>query len=149
MQNHNDKRRCKSLALLLTLLSLLAVTLQAQAITVISNASVDRSELELKDVRAIFTMKKRLWSDGQPIQVYVLSPEQSSHREFCKNVLGVFPRQLQSIWHRLVYSGTGQAPIELSSEQEMIDVISSTKGAIGYIKQENANENIHTLNIRK
>ena len=94
-------------------------------------------------------MKKRLWSDGQPIQVYVLSPEQSSHREFCKNVLGVFPRQLQSIWHRLVYSGTGQAPIELSSEQEMIDVISSTKGAIGYIRQENANENIHTLNIRK
>lgn len=149
MQNHNDKRRCKNLALVLTLLSLLAVTLQAQAITVISNASVDRSELELKDVRAIFTMKKRLWSDGQPIQVYVLSPEQSSHREFCKNVLGVFPRQLQSIWHRLVYSGTGQAPIELSSEQEMIDVVSSTKGAIGYIKQENTNEQINRLHIRK
>jgi ABC-type phosphate transport system substrate-binding protein len=125
------------------------MTLPAQAITVISNASVDRSELELKDVRAIFTMKKRLWSDGQPIQVYVLNSEQSSHREFCKKVLGVFPRQLQSIWHRLVYSGTGQAPIELSSEQEMIDVIASTKGAIGYIKQENTHEQINTLSIRK
>lgn len=129
MQNHNDKRRCRNLVLICSLLTMMAMAIPAQGITVITNASVDRSELALKDVRAIFTMKKRLWSDGQPIQVYVLNPEQNSHREFCKQVLGVFPRQLESIWHRLVYSGTGQAPIEVNSEQEMIDVISSTKGA--------------------
>ena len=31
----------------------------------------------------------------------------------------------------------------------MIDVVSSTKGAIGYIKQEYANEQINRLHIRK
>ena len=124
------------------------MALPAQGITVITNTSVDRNELQLKDLRAIYTMKKRLWSDGHAIQVYVLAPEQESHREFCKQVLGVFPRQLQSIWHRLVYSGTGEAPIELNSEQEMIDVISSTKGAIGYIQQEKDHEQINILSIR-
>lgn len=127
---------------------MMAIALPAQGITVISNASVDRSELQLKDLRAIYTMKKRLWSDGHAIQVYVLTPEQDSHREFCKQVLGVFPRQLQSIWHRLVYSGTGEAPIELNSEKEMLEVISSTKGAIGYIQQEQDYEQINILNIR-
>ncbi|KZZ43673.1 hypothetical protein A3765_07780 [Oleiphilus sp. HI0130] len=128
---------------------MMAMAFPAQSITVITNAAVDRSELQLKELRAIYTMKKRLWSDGQPIQVYVLTPEQDSHREFCKQVLGVFPRQLQSIWHRLVYSGTGEAPIELNSEQEMLEVISSTKGAIGYIQKETDHEQINTLTIRR
>ena len=127
---------------------MMTMAIPAQGITVITNASGDRSELQLTELRAIFTMKKRLWSDGQPVQVYVLTPEQDSHREFCKQVLGVFPRQLQSIWHRLVYSGTGEAPIELNSEQEMLEVISSTKGAIGYIQQEQDHEQITILNIR-
>lgn len=127
---------------------MMTMAIPAQGITVITNASVDRSELQLTELRAIFTMKKRLWSDGQPVQVYVLTPEQGSHREFCKQVLGVFPRQLQSIWHRLVYSGTGEAPIELNNEQEMLEVIASTKGAIGYIQQEQDHEQITILNIR-
>lgn len=127
---------------------MMTMAIPAQGITVITNASVDRSELQLTELRAIFTMKKRLWSDGQPVQVYVLTPEQDSHREFCKQVLGVFPRQLQSIWHRLVYSGTGEAPIELNNEQEMLEVIASTKGAIGYIQQEQDHEQITILNIR-
>ncbi|WP_369820654.1 hypothetical protein, partial [Oleiphilus sp. HI0125] len=57
------------------------------AITVIGHASVDRNELQLKEVRAIFTMKKRLWSDGQRVQVYVLSQDQKTHKAFCKQVL--------------------------------------------------------------
>lgn len=134
--------------LVCSLLSMMTMAIPAQGITVITNASVDRSELQLTELRAIFTMKKRLWSDGQPVQVYVLTPEQDSHREFCKQVLGVFPRQLQSIWHRLVYSGTGEAPIELNNEQEMLEVIASTKGAIGYIQQEQDHEQITILNIR-
>lgn len=124
----------------------------ANAISVISNASVDRNELKLKEVRAIFTMKKRLWSDGQRIQVYVLNAEQNAHPVFCKRVLGVFPRQLEAIWQRRVYSGTGQAPIILNSNEEMLSTIASTPGAIGYIeKQESIGtyESVNTLNIRR
>jgi len=122
----------------------------ATAITIISNASVDRNELQLKEIRAIFTMKKRLWSDGQRIQVYVLNAKQSAHTAFCKSVLGVFPRQLDAIWQRRVYSGTGQAPITLNSHEEMLNIIATTPGAIGYIEQQeniSVYETINTISV--
>lgn len=118
-------------------------------VSVIANISVDLSALPLNDVRAIFTMKKRQWANGKNIQVYVLDKDQSTHKEFCKRVLGVFPRQLQSIWHRLVFSGTGQAPIVLDNEEEMLKIIASTEGAIGYINKDKNDEDIKALTIIK
>ncbi|KZY30063.1 hypothetical protein A3749_02120 [Oleiphilus sp. HI0078] len=60
--------------------------------------------------------------------------------------------QLESIWYRQVYTGTGQAPISLESESEMIERVSMTPGAIGYIYNNNDtkiqnNENIKILTV--
>ena len=50
----------------------------------------------------------------------VRAPGQSAvHVMFCKQILGVFPHQYRTAWDRLVYSGTGQAPLEVESEEEM------------------------------
>lgn len=86
-------------------------------------------------LRAIFGMRLRTWPDGSPIRVYVLPDRHPLHAQFCKRLLGVFPHQMRSAWDRLVYSGTGQAPLEVSSEEEMRAKIASTPGAIGYLKK--------------
>jgi ABC-type phosphate transport system substrate-binding protein len=114
---------------------------------VIANATVDTNELKLRDIRAIFTMKKRLWPDGEQVQVFVLPDNDATHQAFCKRVLGVFPRQLQAIWHRLAYSGTGTAPTILESEEEMVKQISQTPGSIGYLIRDTNDENIKTISI--
>jgi ABC-type phosphate transport system substrate-binding protein len=116
-------------------------------IHVIANTSIDRNELKLREVRASFTMKKRLWSNGEPVKVFVLPDNNATHQAFCKSILGVFPRQLNAIWHRLVYSGTGTAPTILETEEEMILQIAQTPGAIGYLMRETNNENIKTISI--
>lgn len=116
-------------------------------IHVIANATVDTNELKLRDIRAIFTMKKRLWPDGEQVHVFVLPDNNATHQAFCKRVLGVFPRQLQAIWHRLVYSGTGSAPTILETEEEMVKQISQTPGSIGYIIRDTNDENIKTISI--
>ena len=46
----------------------------------------------------------------------------------------LFPYQLDRIWHKLTFSGYGVAPIEVSSEVELVEAIKSTKGAIGYVE---------------
>ena len=140
-------RRYWRVVILGTLIGFGVFSPTTHAITVIGHASVDRNELQLKEVRAIFTMKKRLWSDGQRVQVYVLSQDQKTHKAFCKQVLGIFPRQLDAIWQRLVYSGTGQAPTALSSKEEMIQTIANTPGAIGYIQQDYDHENIKAIRV--
>lgn len=104
---------------------------------VVNRAAHDQSldtVLSESGLRAIFGMRLRTWPDGSPIRVYVLPDRHPLHTQFCKRLLGVFPHQMRSAWDRLVYSGTGQAPLEVSSEEEMRAKIASTPGAIGYLK---------------
>jgi len=115
---------------------------------VVVNPSVSQSALKLKDLRSIYTMKKNTWSDGSPVTVFVLSNNAITHKDFCRSLLKVFPRQLEAVWHRLVYSGTGERPIEVGSEKEMMDRVTNTPGAIGYVQSEVLDENARILSIK-
>ena len=59
------------------------------------------------------------------VKVFVLADDHELHRAFAKQVLGLFPYQLRSIWDRQVFSGTGQAPIPVADEAEMLRVVGS------------------------
>ena len=96
---------------------------------------------------AIFGMRLTTWPDGSAIRVFVLPDDNPIHTLFCKQILHIFPHQLRTAWDRLVYSGTGQAPVVLSSEQEMQTQIANTPGAIGYLTKETLDENIAILPV--
>jgi ABC-type phosphate transport system substrate-binding protein len=102
---------------------------------IIANPSVPEKKLSQTALRAIFSMRLRTWSDGALIRVFVFSDDSPLHIQFSKKVLNIFPYQLRRTWDRLVFSGTGQAPIEVRSIQEMYDRIAATAGAIGYVEE--------------
>ncbi len=93
-------------------------------------------------------MRLLRWKDGSTITVFVLADENPLHNEFCKEILNVFPHQMRRIWNRLVFSGTGQAPIELGNADEMADKLLTTPGAIGYLRKGQLKEGIKTLHIQ-
>ncbi|MGH8487535.1 MAG: hypothetical protein ACREXS_01330 [Gammaproteobacteria bacterium] len=118
---------------------------------------------------AIFSMRLRAWEDGTPIRVYVLPDNHAVHGFFCKQILGVFPHQYRAAWDRLVYSGTGQAPLEVESEEEMRARLAGTRGeapvivgneaemrarlagtagAIGYLTRKMIDESIAVLPVQ-
>jgi len=96
---------------------------------------------------AIFGMRLTTWPDGSAIRVFVLADDNRVHTLFCKQVLQIFPHQLRTAWDRLVYSGTGQAPEVLSSEQELRIRIAKTPGAIGYLTKENLDDTVAVLPV--
>lgn len=119
---------------------------------VIVNNTVPEQSISLKKLRAIFAMKLRFWEEDKPITVFVLAKDNATHAAFCKKILNIFPNQLESVWYRQVYTGTGQAPIEVTSEFELIERVKNTSGSIGYIKNNNENkkrfsDEIKLLNI--
>jgi len=57
----------------------------------------------------------------------------------------MYPHQLRRVWDRMTYSGTGICPVELSSEQEMLEKIANTPDSIGYLTGKPDNENIRVL----
>lgn len=96
-------------------------------------------------LRSIFTMRLTLWPDGSRIQVLVLQDDHPLHRQFSKSVLGLFPYQLRQTWDRGVFSGTGKAPTQVDSETEMLQMLKTTPGAIGYLIQQQTLEGIHLV----
>lgn len=120
----------------------------AQGIIVIvpQNSSVEN--LSKASLRAIFGMRKRTWQDGTAIKVFVLEDENPAHIEFSKKVLQTFPYNLRRIWERQVYSGTGQAPTRVKSQEEMLKAIASTQNSIGYISQTRLDDQVKMVNIQ-
>lgn len=127
---------------------LLCWTPSVPAQQVIVNQSVPLQFVAKSTLRAIFGMRLRNWPDNTPITVFVLTNDQPVHVAFSKNVLNMFPHQLQRAWDRLVYSGTGQAPVVVSSLQEMAEKVGATPGAVGYMDQAFINGRVHVLNVR-
>lgn len=132
--------------LLITLGSLICIS-EADAQEVVVNPGVPRENLSRNALRAILGMRLRTWPDGTPIRVFVLSDESSIHASFAKKKLGIFPHQLRRAWDRLVYSGTGQAPHQVSSAEGMRAAVASTPGAVGYLPKEMIDDSVHMVEV--
>jgi ABC-type phosphate transport system substrate-binding protein len=115
---------------------------------VVVNKSVSTLGYSKADIRAIFTMQKRRWSNNRQIKVYTLPDSNPLHKDFVKNNLNMLIYHVRKVWDRMTYSGTGAAPIELESEQEMIEKIATTPDSIGYINSKPDNENIRSFDYQ-
>ncbi|MDT8363164.1 MAG: hypothetical protein RQ714_00745 [Nitrosomonas sp.] len=98
-------------------------------------------------MRSVFGMRLRTWKDGPPIQVFVLPDDAPIHNVFAKQQLHVFPYQLRATWDRLTFTGTGQSPITVQSEDEMYALVTSTPGAIGYLSEARIDENVRVIHV--
>lgn len=156
MLNSSGKKFKKKYFSLYSLLILLAqfpfVSVSADSLAedtvyAIVNHSIKQSSISRNGLSAIFKMRLRQWSDGSTISVFVLGDDNPIHKQFCKNILNVFPHQMRRSWNKLVFSGTGQEPMVVADEEEMIEKVGSTPGAVGYLNGKDITENIKVLEI--
>lgn len=119
----------------------------AQSIDLVINRDVSQETVSRNSLRSIFSMRKTLWPDGTPIHVFVMPDKTNLHAVFSKQLLGVFPHQLRRAWNRQIYSGMGQAPTRVESEEEMREQVAKTPGAIGYLSEGGINERIRSISV--
>ncbi|MET0067947.1 MAG: substrate-binding domain-containing protein [Candidatus Thiodiazotropha sp.] len=120
----------------------------AHAVDLVANRDIDFESISKNTLRSIFSMRMTQWPDGTPIRVFVMGDKSALHMDFAKQMLGVFPHQLRRAWNRQIYSGMGQAPIKVETEQEMLEQIATTPGAIGYLSEENIDEQVRILPVQ-
>jgi hypothetical protein len=120
---------------------------QVYAINIISNITADTPSLSVTQLRRIYSMRQLHWQNGTPIVVYVLASNNPLHQQFCKQQLRLFPYQLDRIWNKLTFSGYGVAPIEVATQQELINAIKLTKGAIGYVDNLSEVKDVNVIKI--
>ena len=105
------------------------------AVEVIINSSkqLPSNTLTTYQIRQIYTMRQHYWPSGQAVVVFTLPSDQLIHKQFSKNILKIFPYQLDRMWRKLTYSGLGKVPIEVNTIDELKNMIKNTPGAIGYV----------------
>lgn len=140
--------KIKAFLCLILLFLTIGKTHASEHYKVIVHPDVGLESVTANVLRAIFSMRMKTWPDGKLIRVYVLPDDNELHQMFSKETLNVFPYQLRSTWDRLVFSGTGQAPTTVSSNEEMLQKIASTPGSIGYLKTIYLNDDVHVLQIK-
>ena len=122
-----------------------AIAAEEFPVVVINSVANPKTILLPNTLRAIFGMRLKKWEDGTPIKVFVLPDKHPLHIEFSKNILGVFPYQLRNAWDRMVFSGTGEEPFQVATEQQMRDRVGSTSGAIGYLSRLMIDETVRVI----
>lgn len=138
------------IAILKVMLALLSLTVAegASSLEIIVHPGVATAELSRAQARLVFAGKITRWQDGSLIRVFILPEEAPLHQELCKGVLDLYPYQLRSAWDRIIYTGIGQAPIQVTTETEMRKRVASVPGAIGYIGKVYSHDKVRALSVR-
>ena len=134
-----------------TLLLLLAggfLAGSAAAIEVIVARDAPVSALTRNEARALFTMRKTRWPNGQAARVFVLDENGPAHEVLCKEVLDLYPWQVREAVDRGIYTGVGQAPTRVASEEEMKQRVAATPGAIVYVTSLMKNDHVRSIPVR-
>lgn len=122
-------------------------TAQAEVI-IIANPSVSVDGITKDNLKKIFSGQQVVWGDGQPVRPAILE-DGEIHKEFVSGYLDKTPNQFQTYWRKMVFTGQGIQPRTFGSEEELIDYVAKTAGAVGYISSSSEAAKTKTLQVEK
>lgn len=102
-------------------------------ITVIGNKTTYHYT-NLKNIKDIFRGKYALWPNGISVTLVLPTPKSKDAEEIASFLYNNTAVWMQKYWLSLVFQGRSNPPIFLDSDQEIIDYVKKTEGAIGILK---------------
>ncbi|WDE13081.1 substrate-binding domain-containing protein [Thalassomonas haliotis] len=91
------------------------------------------SSLDKKAIKKIFMGKTKKFANGNVILPMNASKGAPSRDNFNELAIGRTTAQVNAYWSKLVFTGKGTMPRELTSDAEIIATVSANKGAISYV----------------
>lgn len=128
----------KTLALLFFITLLLAVArpLASQTtgiVVIVNNATIPAESLTRDQVSKLFLKKVQHWETGTAVAPVDLAPGSEVRAVFSRAIFLKSTNAIKSYWQNQVFSGRGVPPPERDSEAQVVDFVSRTPGAIGYV----------------
>jgi ABC-type phosphate transport system substrate-binding protein len=113
-------------------------------VAVIANKSVGESSITAGKAGEIYSLKVKTWGNGTGIVRYTLKSESETTAKFF-GAIGKSSADMKKLWMKLQLTGEGQAPEALASEDEVINKVASTPGAIGFVSASKVNDKVKVL----
>lgn len=117
------------------ILAIMASVTSASAadVVVVANGKVADSVLPADKLKAIFLGQQTTWSNGAKLEFVTLKESSDIHEEFLKKFVGRSTAQYSNYWKKQVFTGKGRLPKQFDSESKLIEYVSATDGAVGYV----------------
>lgn len=133
----------KKLLVLISGLYFHAACVQADVV-VVGNPSITE-KLSAGEVKNLFLGKRKALPSGAKVSVIEQSESSSVRVEFHTKFTHKTQSQLNSYWARLVFTGKGKMPKEVSDSKEVIRLVSSNPGLIGYVDSSEVSSDVVIL----
>ncbi len=125
---------CAGAGILGLVLSLGAGAVAAQVVGVIS-AKSPVATLSRDQVMDIFLGRTSRFPDGSPAVPIDQAEGSAAREEFYANFAGKSPAQLKAHWSKIIFTGRGHPPREVSGSLEVRKLLVENPGTIGYIER--------------
>lgn len=133
--------------LVLTFFYLLIITVNSIAqVAIISHKSVPVDSITKSALLDFYTGDIQSWSNDEPVIVVDLKTRGDTKTIFY-DFLGKKSSRMKSIWLKKKLSGEWDPPESLESEDDVVKKVASTPGAIGFVSQLKATNDIKILLI--
>ncbi len=113
-------------------------------VAVIAHKSVPVDTIKKSELLDFYTGDIKKWHDEQPVVILDLKPRGDTKKAFYK-FLGKSPSRMKSIWLKMMLSGEGDPPLSMRSEDELLQKVISTPGAVGFVSQSRVTGDVKTL----
>lgn len=114
---------------------------------IVSNKSVKETSLSRDDIKAIFLGRKTLWADSKAIRFALLRNSKESEA-FIRDYVGMTLEQYNIYWDKLFYTGNALHLQEFDNEKDLVDFISRTDGAVGFVSSEASAGNLNRIKVK-
>jgi ABC-type phosphate transport system substrate-binding protein len=118
----------------------------AEDLIVIGNRSVPESELSPGDIQSVFLGKKKMWSNGLKVEMSTLSDGELTDR-FLEAYVKKNANTFKNYWKKQVFTGGGKPPVSFDREKDLVDYVSKTKGAVGYVSSQSYTDSVKILAV--
>jgi ABC-type phosphate transport system substrate-binding protein len=116
-------------------------------VLVIANPTVTAANISRAELRDIFTGASSSLRSGVQVTPVLLKPGPVND-EFLSLYIGKSDSGFRAGWRSILFSGQGIMPRTLSSDAEVVDYVTHTSGAIGYIASATPHPGIKILVVR-
>ena len=107
---------------------------------VIVNKTVPQETMSEKDILDIYTLNWPRWDNGTRVTVFDLKREGKTKKAFYRHI-EMDEDELRRIWLRKQFSGKAMPPKIVDTEEDVVDRVANTPGAIGYVSLNAARKN--------
>ncbi len=134
-----------SLALVLTV----AVSAPGDGLAIVVHPASRLDTVSRTELSKIFLGRLRTWSDGSPAVPVDQLPDRPVRERFSRQILGRSVVNVEVYWKRMIFSGRGIPPDELRDDQQVLEFVRRTPGAVGYVDAATAPTGVRRLALQE